>query len=170
MEYKELYKFCPQCKSDLKADSDHYFHCVTCGFYFYVNPIPCNAVIVENKDGEILLVKRKYDPKKGFWDVPGGFITTGETVEESIQRELNEELGAEVQNLKYFATFPDRYMYKNLNYFTLGIVFTGTITNEKLKANDDVEEIKFFKKNEIPYERIAFTSVAAGLKRYANVR
>lgn len=166
MEYRDIYKFCPKCKSDIKADSENYLHCTQCDFYFYVNPQPCNAVIVENKIGEILLVKRKYNPKKGFWDVPGGFITTKETVEESIQREMREELGTEVANLRYFASFDDRYMYNNIHYFTLGIVFTGTIIEQELKANDDVEEIRYFKKDEIPYELIAFSSVAAALKQY----
>lgn len=170
MEYKDIYKYCPKCKSDIKADSESYFHCTHCDFYFYVNPQPCNAVIVENKTGEILLVKRKYDPKKGYWDVPGGFIGPGETVEESIQREMREELGTEVENLRYFASFPDRYMYKNIHYFTLGIVFTAKITNQKLQANDDVEEITFFKKEALPYERIAFRSIATALKQYTQAQ
>lgn len=166
MEYRDIYKFCPKCKSDIKIETENYFHCTQCEFYFYVNPQPCNAVIVENAAGDILLVKRKYNPKKGYWDVPGGFINTKETVEESIHREIHEELGCEVHDLKYFASFADRYMYNNIHYFTLGIIFTGTVANQELKANDDVEEIKYFKKNEIPYETIAFESVASALKQY----
>ncbi len=170
MEYSEYYKFCPRCKSELSNDSGLYFKCPACDFYFYVNPVPCNAVILENIHGEILLVKRKFDPKKNFWDVPGGFMKTGETVEESVQRELREELGTEAQNLQYIASYPDRYLYKNIHFYTIGMVFTGKITDTLPEVKDDISAALFFRKNEIPYDEIAFPSVVLALKQYLHVK
>ena len=166
MEYKEIYKYCPRCKADLKAETDWYICCTQCDFYFYVNPAPCNAAILENNTGEILLVKRKYDPKKDYWDVPGGFINTNESLEESMTREIKEELGIELSEFAYFASFSDRYMYKNIHYYTLGVVFIGKVGDQFLTPHDDVAEVKFFKKNQIPFDLIAFPSVQKALKLY----
>ena len=166
MEYSQIYTFCPICKSELKHDTDRFFKCPHCDFYFYVNPVPCNAVIAENDNGEILLVKRKYDPFGGWWDVPGGFMSIEESAEDSVRREIQEELGVEVTNLKYFHSFNDRYMYKNIDYYTIGLVFTGEVDATKIVPNDDVTEIQYFKKDSLPFEKIAFRAVRTALQKY----
>ena len=53
------------------------------------------AVIVD--DGRVLLVKRKYEPLAGQWSLPGGAVEVGETLEESIAREMVEETGLEIE-------------------------------------------------------------------------
>ena len=53
------------------------------------------AVIVQ--DGEVLIVKRKYDPLAGQWSLPGGGVELGETLEESIVREMLEETGLRIE-------------------------------------------------------------------------
>ena len=53
------------------------------------------AVIVD--DGRVLLVKRKYEPLAGRWSLPGGAVEVGETLEESIAREMAEETGLEIE-------------------------------------------------------------------------
>ncbi len=63
MEPKDFYKFCPKCGEKLIAQKENFLRCEKCGFHFYINPLPCNAVIIENEKGEIMLVKRKFDPK-----------------------------------------------------------------------------------------------------------
>ncbi len=166
MEYKHIYKYCPSCRSDMVIESDWFMHCSKCDFYFYANPAPCNGIILENDKDEILLVKRKYEPKKDYWDIPGGFINTNESIEQSMTREIKEELGVEIKDFTYFASFSDRYLYKNINYHTLGIVFIGKIHNQKLTPKDDVAEIKFFKKTNLPFEKIAFVSVKEAFKKY----
>lgn len=52
------------------------------------------AVIVA--DGKVLIVKRKYDPLAGQWSIPGGAVELGETLEDSIAREMLEETGLEI--------------------------------------------------------------------------
>ena len=52
------------------------------------------AVIVS--DGQVLIVKRKYDPLAGQWSIPGGAVEIGETLEACVAREMQEETGLEI--------------------------------------------------------------------------
>lgn len=49
------------------------------------------------KDGRILLVKRRFEPGKGLWSIPGGLVELGEPVEEAVKREVKEETGIEIE-------------------------------------------------------------------------
>ncbi len=133
------------------------------------SPAPTNGVILVNKKGDILLVRRAKNPKKGYWDLPGGFVETGESMEDSIKREIKEELGINVSRLQYLSSFPDKYFYNNVYEDVLGFVFVAHIDTEKgLKPADDVSACKFFPKEKIPFERLAFPSLKRALKKYLN--
>lgn len=60
-------------------------------------PILCVDGIIQNEKGQYLLVKRKNEPFKGQWWVPGGRVLKGETVEEAFRRKMMEELGIAVK-------------------------------------------------------------------------
>lgn len=49
-----------------------------------------------HKEGKILLIKRRFEPNKGKWSLPGGLVERGEKVEEATLREVREELGISV--------------------------------------------------------------------------
>lgn len=49
--------------------------------------------IVENENGEWLVVKKKYGGLKGLWSLPAGFVEQGETIDEAVLREIKEETG-----------------------------------------------------------------------------
>ena len=53
------------------------------------------AVIVEA--GKVLLVKRRYEPLAGRWSIPGGTLELGETLEDGVAREMQEETGLQIQ-------------------------------------------------------------------------
>jgi len=73
------------------------------------------AVIV-NKQGEILISQRQHAADQGgLWEFPGGKVESGETVEEALQRELNEELGICATRMRPLIRFP--YCYTNQNLF-----------------------------------------------------
>lgn len=73
------------------------------------------AVII-NKRGEILISQRRPTADQGgLWEFPGGKVESGETVEEALQRELNEELGIRVIQMRPLIRFP--YCYTNQNLF-----------------------------------------------------
>lgn len=159
------FRYCPNCKTEIKL-TNRLLDCKACGFHFYLSPSPTNGVILLNEKDEILLVRRKIEPKKGFWDFPGGFIEFGESIEVSVKREIKEELGINLKNIKYFISIPDIYTYKGYIYNTICSIFVAKIDNEKLNPADDISAVMAFKKNKIPFDRIAFKGVEKALKKY----
>lgn len=164
------FRYCPNCSKKITKKSQNFYECLHCGFHFYENPKPTNGLITENAEGEILLVKRRDDPKKGYWDIPGGFIDLGENFEESVQREIREELGVKVHNLKYFMSVTDRYLFKGNNYHTICFIVTGKINTHKIKIKSDISGINFFPKNKLPLDRIAFPGVEKIIKEYLKIK
>ncbi len=159
------FKYCPNCKTKIKL-SNRLIDCTNCGFHFYINPATTNALIIENINSEVLLVKRKFQPKKGYWDLPGGFVDFDESMEESVKREIKEELGIIINEIRYFISIPDRYLYKRFNYHTLCFIFISKAGSEKLTPTDDITEVSFFKKTELPFSRIAFKGIKYALRLY----
>src|SRR5260221_11405025 len=94
--YLDKYKFCPLCRGKL-IHKNSVLECTKCKYRIFDNAKPSVNVIIENKKGEILLVTRKHDPFKGWFDFPGGFTESGETLEETGKREAKEELGMKVK-------------------------------------------------------------------------
>lgn len=161
------YNFCPKCGGETNRKLYNLLVCKKCGFNFYINPSPTNAVILENSKGEILLIKRKFEPMKGYLDLPGGFVESGESLEESSMREVKEELGIDISEVKYFNSYPDEYLFQGVNIKTLGFVLTGTIPDGAvITASDDAEDPTFYKKEDLPIDKIAFESLKQGLRDY----
>ncbi len=150
------FSYCPICGETLTSHPPKYLSCDKCKNELYINARPCNAVILADNLGRILLTKRKFEPGKDLWDLPGGFIDLNETAEMSVQREMREELGIEVKNIRYLCSGPDRYEFKGVNYHTLGFVFTADIASGALSARDDVSTFQFFANDEIPWDALAF--------------
>lgn len=95
-------KYCPRCAAPLTSrteDGRERAICEGCGFIHYDNPLPVVAAIVETPEG-VVLVRNHGWPDKWFGLVTG-FLERGETPEQGILREINEEIGlsAEVVSL-----------------------------------------------------------------------
>jgi NAD+ diphosphatase len=163
-----MFTYCPKCASTLEKTSQNLLTCSKCGFHYYINPKPTNALIAENERGQIMLVRRGIEPQKGMWDLPGGFIEPGETLEESMQREAKEELGVGVEDLKYFGSYPDIYEYQDITFPTLVFALTGKLNESDLAPQDDIDKIEFCDKDKIPFEELAFESLKRTLKDYIN--
>ncbi len=170
MDPKKAYKFCLRCSGNLAFIENNELRCKSCGFKYHINPIPSNAVILENKNGDILLVKRKFAPKKGWWDLPGGFIQPNESLEESVEREIKEELGIEVGMIKLVGIYPDTYLYQEILEPTLTPVVSAKIISGTIKAADDVSGYKFFSKSKVLKQKIAFDAAINGLRDYLELK
>ena len=103
----------------------------------------------------ILLIKRKYDPFKGLWAIPGGFVLDHESLEEAVSRELQEETGVKINYLEQLYTFgkPDRDPRTRI----LTVAYFGLVKSsqfEKLKATSDAEAAAWFNFKQLP--KLAF--------------
>ncbi len=110
------------------------------------------GVLVENEKGEVLLQKRS---DTGEWCVPGGALEPGETYIEAAIRELSEEVGIKVSDLKLFGLYSgeDREIhYPNGDVvYSLSVIFiTRSFTGEISDSDSEVLEHRFFDKNSIP--------------------
>lgn len=159
-------KFCPACGKELeKFKVFRLIECKICGLNFYLNSVPTAAAILENKSREILLVERKFDPKKGYWDLPGGFVEIDENLTEAVKRELKEELGIEVESLSMIGSSTDRYPFKGIQYSTVTALYIATIEG-KIYPADDVVTFRFFDRKDIPWEKFAFPGLANEIRKY----
>jgi ADP-ribose pyrophosphatase YjhB (NUDIX family) len=124
-------------------------------------------VLLENENGEVLFVKRKQDPQKGYWDLPGGFVDLNETLEASVVREMQEELKIELTDFHYIGSMSDRYEFKGIRYHTVCALFLGKIEKgTKISPSDDAEDCAFFPLDAIPFEDLAFEGIKQALKQY----
>ena len=160
------FNHCPRCSGTFEKKGPNVLHCSSCGHEYYINPKPCNALILENKKGEILLVKRARDPQKGWWDLPGGFIDLNETAEESMEREAREELHMSLHNIRYFMSAVDTYAYNDVEYQTICFIFLAETHDTELKPADDVSEYDFVAKKDIEIDKIAFPGLRKALVKY----
>ena len=169
MDPQEIIKYCPRCKYELELTRSNRLFCNKCSYIQYISPVPCNSLIVTNKTGEILLIERKNEPRAGYWDLPGGFIELNEDVEASVIREVKEEtnLDLKTSDLHYISSNINRYLYKGVNEYLVSIAYQANYPEgQTLIVGDDAKSTKFFKPSEIPWDKIAFTSVVATIKTY----
>lgn len=99
-------------------------------------------------DGKILLIKRKNDPFKGKWALPGGFVEYGEKVEEAVLREIFEETGLKTSINQIFGVYSDPN--RDPRGHTISIVYILEIIGGDLTGGDDASDAKFFKPDELP--------------------
>ena len=100
------------------------------------------------KDNKLLLIKRKNEPFKNKWALPGGFVEYGEKVEDSVTREVFEETGLKTKINNFFNVYsdPDR----DPRGHTITLVYSLEIVGGNLKGNDDASEAKFFELDNLP--------------------
>ncbi len=125
------------------------------GKYVYDWPMPMvtvdAAVFAVNQDPvKLLLIKRKNEPFKGKWAIPGGFIGIDEDLDDAVARELFEETGLADVKLEQLHTFGKPGRDPRGRQIT--IVFWGLITEgfDRIKAGDDAEDARWFDINSLP--------------------
>ena len=103
------------------------------------------GAIVTDSRGRVLLLKHRFRPGSG-WGLPGGFIEHGEHPEEALRRELREEIGLEVEQLKLFAV---RAFKKPKQ---VEIVFMAQALGNFEELNFEIQEAVWFLPGEFPKE------------------
>jgi 8-oxo-dGTP diphosphatase len=115
------------------------------------SPMLATDVIIRHRGG-VVLVKRKNDPFRGKWALPGGFVRYGEKVESAAVREAWEETGLRVRLRGLLGVYSDPK--RDPRGHVVSVCFLAHRVGGRLKAASDADEVRIFKK--IPWEQLAF--------------
>lgn len=109
-----MFRFCPNCSTTANSSNTRPFHCTSCDFTYYHNVAASVAAIIV-VGNQILLTERAKSPGQGMLDLPGGFVDPKESLEQSLIREIQEELSISIpsQSLSYFCSVPNIYQYQD---------------------------------------------------------
>ena len=99
-------------------------------------------------DGKVLLVKRKNQPFKDKWALPGGFVDYGETTENAVVREVLEETGLKTRVDSLFGVYSDPQ--RDPRGHTITVVYLLEICGGGLKSGDDAADVRFFDLDTLP--------------------
>lgn len=134
VDWDRTHQFCGRCGTrTINRDDVRAKECPKCKFVMFPRISPAVIVLVE-KEEMVLLARAKRFPTE-FYSVLAGFVEPGETLEEAIHREIKEEVGIDVKEIRYFGSqpwpFPDSLM----------IAFTAKYAGGEIMV--DGEEIAF---------------------------
>jgi NADH pyrophosphatase NudC (nudix superfamily) len=158
--------FCPECGSKLESrwiGSDARLRrvCTGCGKTCYENPriLVANMVAFGHK---LLLCRRAEPPSQGRWTPPSGFVEIGETLEQAAARETYEEAGVLVMSDEL-----DLYAVTSLPTFgEVYVCFRSSVESDVCRPGTESLEVRFFCKEEIPWNNLAFAEIAGFLQLY----
>ncbi|TKB43546.1 NUDIX hydrolase [Thalassotalea mangrovi] len=163
-----MFTFCPNCGQPAEPQrSPRLFQCQTCNFTFYHNVASAvAAVIIHN--GKILLTQRQRQPGKGLWDLPGGFVDPGESLTQALSREINEELGIDINSWLYLDSLPNRYPFGQVTYSTCDSIFTAELAEapDMLIQQEEIRAYRWIDKASYNSDEIAFASIREALNKY----
>jgi NAD+ diphosphatase len=142
--WDSTHQFCSQCGSRAEKRNDILARqCPTCGLTMFPRISPAVIVLVER--GEKVLLARASRFKEELYSVIAGFVEPGEALEETVRREIKEETGIEIKNIRYFGSqpwpFPDSLM----------IGFTARYAGGEIKVDgEEIVEAKWFTADQLP--------------------
>lgn len=99
------HSFCSRCGGAMKSsEKERMLYCEACGFQVYPTISPC--VIVAVHDGERILLTKYRGRAYSKYALIAGFVEIGESLEQTVHREVEEEVGLKVKNLKFYKSQP----------------------------------------------------------------
>ena len=114
------------------------------------------TAIVEFPDNKILLVKRATVVFKGYWALPGGRVDAGETVEQTVVREVGEETGLHVKVVRKIGEYHETGVQDRIEYdYHAACFLVEPVGGSVRRQEEEIEDIRLVCPEEIP-ERLAF--------------
>ena len=164
----EKFKYCPVCGSrHFEVNNFKSKKCGDCGFTYYANPCAATAAFIINDIGELLVVRRAKEPAKGTLDLPGGFCDMEETVEEGMRREIQEETGLEVGEIRYLFSSPNVYQYSGMGVHTLDMDFLVRVHGDiSVHAADDAADALWIALDKVNAQDFGLTSIRHAVDRF----
>lgn len=117
--------------------------CPNCGLNSYPRLSP--AIIVRVRRGDEILLARAHGWPPGMYSVLAGFVEPGETLEEAVAREVQEEVGLQVENIRYFGSQP--WPFPN----SLMLGFTADYAGGELRLEEaEIEDARWYPLDQLP--------------------
>ena len=156
--WKESRKFCGCCGSRTEdSRTERALVCTKCGHTEY--PKICPAVIVAVTDGDRLLMSRYKGRAYRGYALIAGFVEIGETFEETVRREVMEEVGLKVKNIRYYKSQPWAFTDTEMIGFFAELDGDDAIRLQE----DELSEAGWYRRDEIP-EDVSSISVGSEMK------
>jgi NAD+ diphosphatase len=159
------WRFCPRCGTAAGHTGEgveRHLACPACAYVKYDNPLPTTIGLVESA-GRLLLLKRADAPQRGFWDTVGGFVAAGESAEQAMLREAQEEIGVRVRIERVVGTYAS--IYGDTGLQTLGVVFACSLPPDaELRISPESSAHGWFAPGELP--QLAFADVQAAAEAW----
>jgi ADP-ribose pyrophosphatase YjhB (NUDIX family) len=134
---------------------------------YFFNAASAVAALVVDEHGRVLFIRREREPAKGLLGMPGGFVDPGESAEDAVRREVQEEVGLELGELAYLTSFANWYPYSGVTYSTLDLFFVGSTAHpSQARALDAVEAIEWRDPKGVDEQEIAFESMRVAVRTF----
>lgn len=165
---KSVFQRCPRCGgTEINWPDDKHFKCAGCGLTFYRNITSAVAGFIVDAQGRMLFIRRSREPARGMLAVPGGFIDPGETAENALKREVFEEVGLEIGELRFLCSAPNIYRYRDVSYDVIDLFFFCPVESfQHARALDEVDGLVIEDPARVDPSTIAFPSIRMALSRY----
>lgn len=141
--WDEHSRFCPACGTAVERHGEIMKRCPRCGFEMY--PVVSPAVIVRISRGDEILLVHARNFRGRFFGLVAGFVESGESLEQCVRREVMEETGLTIDNIRYFGS--QTWPYPS----NLMVGFTADYVSGQIKLQD--EELSagaFYSRDRLP--------------------
>lgn len=136
-------RFCPCCGTATRQETPIMKKCPRCGQELYP-PIATAIIVLIKREEEILLVHAR-NFRGNFHGLVAGFLEAGETLEQCVEREVKEETGLSIRNIRYYASQPWPYPSG------LMVGFTADYAGGSIKLQDEeLSEGAFYRRDNLP--------------------
>lgn len=163
LDWYNTHKFCGACGAPtIQHETQRAVNCSVCERQYFPRINPCAIMLVVN--GDQVLLARSARFKTGFFSCLAGFIEVGETPEQTVVREVKEEVGLEVENVRYIKSqswpFPSQLMLGFIADYKAGKIVVEP---------EEIEEAQWYDVNSLPKVPSPAISVAGELiQSYVN--
>lgn len=120
----------------------------------YKIPSLTTDIFIFDDNTNFILIKRKNDPFKNYWALPGGFVEYGESVETAAIREAKEETSIDVELIDLVNVYSKPYRDPRGHTITIAYIAKGNMDNKK--ADSDACEIGVFSQKDLANIELAF--------------